>query len=70
VECRCHDPTVRELTGVEAEKYRRHLERLTHGRSQDWLLRCPVTGHKWVEDAPLNPEARERVGTLRLRRFS
>jgi len=67
VECRCNDPTVRELRGGEAEEFRRHLERLSQG--QDWLLQCPFTGQQWVEDAPRDAAAREWVGTLRLRRF-
>jgi hypothetical protein len=69
VECRCGDPTLRQLRGDEAEDYSRHLQRLSQGRGQDWLLRCPITRQEWVEDAPLDASAREWVGTLRLRRF-
>jgi hypothetical protein len=29
VECRCDDPTLRELRGDEAEDYSRHLQRLS-----------------------------------------
>ena len=69
VECRCDDQELREVTGEAAEQYRRDLERVTQGRGQDWLLRCPSTGQEWVENAPLDPAAREWVGTVRLRRF-
>jgi hypothetical protein len=72
VECRCDDPERREVTGEEAEeaeRYSRHLQHITQGRGQDWLLQCAITNQEWVEDAPLDAAAREWVGTLRLRRF-
>jgi hypothetical protein len=66
VECRCSDLT--ELVGDEALTYREHLERVREERGA-WLLRCPITGHEWVEDFPRSPSTREWVGTARLRRF-
>ncbi len=69
MECQCDDLTLCDLRGDEAEEYSQHLVRISQGRGQDWLLRCPVTGQEWVEDAPLDDSACEWVGTLRLRRF-
>jgi hypothetical protein len=69
MDCRCDDPTLRELIGEEAQEYRKHLARIAQGSGQDWLLRCPITNQEWIEDAPLDAAAVEWVGTLRLRRF-
>lgn len=52
----------------EASEYAEHLSTVVEEGGQ-WLVRCPRSGAEWVKDFPLDPAAREWVGTCRLRRF-
>jgi hypothetical protein len=68
MDCRCNEDELMELHGDQALEYARHLDTVTEDGGA-WLVRCPQTGQEWVKDFPLDPAAREWVGTCRLRRF-
>lgn len=65
--CRCD--SVSELWDKEAKEYAdEHLEEL-EVRASGWevIYKCPVTGHRWLEDYPRSGE--HGGGPMRLRRL-